>query len=103
MPGADFTDVDPFFDVAEFGSAATWQRKQPGAAAVAGVVIIDAPGQLLLEGIASTEWSALYRVAQWPSVAAGDRVTVGTTIYEAREVLALDDGLLARAMLRRMN
>lgn len=103
MPGTDFTDVDPFFAVDEFGSSATWQRRQPGAAAVAGVVIIDAPGQLLLEGIASTEWSALYRVAQWPSVAAGDRVTVGPTIYEVREVLAIDDGQLARAALRRLN
>ena len=66
-------------------------------------VMWDAPGVSPFEGVQSTEPSIRFRVADWPSVAAGDRVTVGTTIYEVREVLAIDDGQLARAALRRLN
>jgi hypothetical protein len=102
MPGADFGDLDPFFDAAEFGTDATWRSAQPGLAPVAGVVILDAPGAILFDGIASTEWSALYPVVQWPALAAFDRIEVGTTIYEVREVLTIDDGLTARAALQRL-
>ena len=103
MPGAVFTDVDPFFDADEFGTAATWQSQSAGIAPVVGVVLIDAPGQMLFEGVMSTDWTATYRVADWPTAAAGDRLTIGTTIYEIRELRSVDDGLLARAALRRLN
>lgn len=101
MPGASFVEVDFAFDVDEFGTSAEW-RAQPNAAPVTAIVLIDAPGALILDGIVSTDWMVTYRVALWPSVQGGDRVHVGSTIYEVREALALDDGLLARAALRRL-
>jgi hypothetical protein len=90
------------FERAGMLQPATWYealRSEPSAAHV----MIDAPGQLLLDGIVSTDWSALYRVDLWPAVRSGDRITQGAMTFEVREVLAVGDGALARAALRRLD
>lgn len=102
MPGLDFSGVDPFFDVDEFGVLASWQSQRPGSAAVSAVVLLDAPGAAVLDGVVTTDWSAMYRPALWTTVAAGDRITVGSALYQVIDVLSVDDGQLARAALRRL-
>jgi hypothetical protein len=101
MPGAAFTDVDAFFDADEFGSAASWQSRAPGAQAVSGVVLLDAPDEDALDDIRASAHRITYRVAQWPVVREGDRITVGAQLYTVRRVAAIDDGLLAQADLQR--
>jgi hypothetical protein len=101
MPGAAFTDVDAFFDAAEFGSAATWQSRAPGAAEVAGVVLLDAPDEDALDDIRAAAHRITYRPAQWAGVREGDRVTIAGQLYTVRRVAAIDDGQLARADLQR--
>jgi hypothetical protein len=71
--------------------------------AIAALVIFDAPGAEQLEGVETVEYSAKYRVADWPAVRPGLRVTIGSVLYEVRSALPIDDGLLARAALRRLN
>lgn len=78
--------------------AASWTAA--GGAAVAGLVIFDAPGFEPLEGVASVDYSVLYRVSDWATVREGDTITVGTA-YRVREVTPVDDGLLARAFITR--
>lgn len=97
MPG-DFiaSDLAAFFNTAEFGTAATWTPKV--GAPVSASVIFDAPGDALIDGVYSTEFSVLYRTSLWPSVKEGDTVTVGTA-YKVRSVMVLDDGQTARAFL----
>lgn len=103
MPGPDFTDVDPFFDAAEFGSAASWLPKAPNSAPVAGVVLLDAPDEDALDDIRASAHRITYRVSQWPVVREGDRVAIGTQLYTVRRVAAIDDGMLAQADLQRLD
>lgn len=103
MPGPDFTDVDPFFDVAEFGSAASWQSRTPNANAVVGVVLLDAPDEDALDEIRASAHRITYRVSQWPAVREGDLVTIGAQKYTVRRIGAIDDGQLAQADLQRLD
>lgn len=101
MPGADFTDVDFGFDVDEFGSAATW--RDPTGPAVEAVVLFDAPGALVADDVVTTDYSVLYRVELWPTVRPADVIEVGSTVYRVTQVMQIDDGALARAMLARVD
>lgn len=97
MPGAFIAaDLASFFNAAEFATAASWTAK--GGSAVAADVIFDAPGDVVIDGVYSTDYSVLYRTSIWPTVREGDTVTVGTA-YKVRSILVLDDGLTARAFL----
>lgn len=101
MPGPAFTDVDAFFDADEFGVAATWRARAPGAAAVVGVVLLDAPDEDALDDIRAAAHRITYRVSEWATVREGDRVTIGAQLYTVRRVAAIDDGHIARADLQR--
>lgn len=101
MPGASFTDVSWAFDTSEFGSAATWTAQ--GGSPVAGVVLFDAPGALVLDDVMATDYLITYATATWPTVADRDVVTIGAVQYLVRQVMPLDDGRLARAALKRLS
>lgn len=101
MPGSAFTDVSAFFDSAEFGIAASWQPRLPGAPALAGVVLLDVPDEDSLDDIRAAAHRITYRVSEWATVREGDRVTIGAQLYTVRRVAAIDDGQLARADLQR--
>lgn len=97
MPGADFLDTAPFFDVEEFGAAAIW-RPEIGSS-VASVVILDAPDQQLFDNVTARDRSCVYRTTVWPTVDSGDRIEIGADAYHVRRIERLDDGALARAWL----
>lgn len=99
MP-SPFDEVDPFFDPDE-ATAASWSAR--GMPAVPGLVWQVEPGVDLLEQVSTTDYSIAFRVSQWPAVQPSDRVTIGAVIYEVRRINPIDDGLLARAALRRLN
>ena len=84
------------FEHAGMLKEASW--KAPSSPAVPGKVFLDAPGEILIDGVATNDYSAVYRISDWPTVREGDTVTVGDA-YRVRLSLALEDGLLARVVL----
>ena len=96
-------DLSAFFDVDEFAVLASWRSSLPTASAIEAAVQLDAPGQVLLDGVQTTDWSVLYRVDVWPTVRSGDRITQGSRTFEVSEILAVGDGALSRAALRRLD
>ncbi len=89
------------FKAAGMLTAATWAPgSSPGG--VAADVMLDAPGDRVLEGVAVGDLALTYRSADWPSVRANDRITIGATLYYADAPLAIEDGLLSRVALRRL-
>jgi hypothetical protein len=81
--------------------AATWYEALGSTPSVA-PVMLDAPGLFVLDGIETTEWSVLYRKAEWPAVRSGDRIVIDAATYEVRDQQPVADGLLVRAALRRL-
>lgn len=68
---------------------------------IAADVIYDAPGAVALENLSVVDHSVRFRTADWASARSRDTVTIGVLVFEVSEVVALDDGLVSRAMLRR--
>jgi hypothetical protein len=101
MPGAAFTDVSMFFAETEFGTAATWTAVATGTP-VSGVVLFDAPGAGVLDDITAIDYIVTYRVSQWAAVKPGDTITISAVAYKVREVLPIDDGLIAKAAVKRV-
>ena len=101
MPGAFLSDLAPFFDVAEFGTSATWTAVATGTP-VAGAVLFDAPGATVLEDVTAIDYIVTFRVDQWASVRSGDTITIGAVAYKVRGVLPVDDGLMAKAAIRKL-
>ena len=101
MSASDFADVSGFF--ADFGTSASWRGQGGASTAITSVVIVDAPGELLLQDVGAIDYVVTYRQAEWPTVRGGDRVVIGATHYEVRDALPIDDGVIARAALRRLN
>lgn len=93
-------DLSPYFDDDAFGTTATWRN--PTGDAVEAVVIFDAPGVLVADNVIATECSVLYRVSLWPTVRERDVIEVAGLEYRVTEMLPIDDGALARAMLARL-
>lgn len=101
MPGSFLLDLAPFFDAAEFGTSATWTAVATGTP-VAGTVLFDAPGANVLEYGTAIDYVVTYRVDQWATVRTGDTITVNAVPYKVREVMPIDDGLIAKALVKRV-
>jgi hypothetical protein len=101
MPGADFSDLSPFFNASEFATAATWTAVATGAP-IAGLVLLDAPGDLVLDDVATIDYGVTFRASEWPAMRERDAVSVGAWLYRVRAVTPIDDGLLVRAALTRI-
>jgi hypothetical protein len=84
------------FELAGMLHEATWTPQ--GGTGTDALVMFDAPGASVIEGVYSADYSVVYRVSDWPNVREGDAITVGAA-YKVREVLALTDGLLSRAFV----
>jgi hypothetical protein len=89
------------FERAGMLQAATWHDSV--GVPVTSVVMLDAPGTVILADVLSSDYSVLYRVSLWPGVRPQDRIDVGATQYRVREVLPVSDGALARATLVRLD
>jgi hypothetical protein len=101
MPGAFLSDLAPFFAASEFGTSATWTAVATGTP-VAGTVLFDAPGADVLADVTAIDYVVTYRVDQWASVRSGDTITISAVAYKVREVMPIDDGLIAKALVKRV-
>ncbi len=97
-----FTELMVVF-VGDFGVAAT-RTPAAGGSAQDGTVIFDQPGSVV-DGmdVIATEPLALMASTQWPTLAAGDLLTIGAHGYRVRQVLPLDDGATKRAVLAQVS
>ena len=69
---------------------------------VSAVVMYDAPGAAMLDGMIADDAPQLLVPSQsWPAARAGSAIVVGGVSYTAREVTAQDDGALLYIRLRR--
>lgn len=94
------SDLAAMFDEGDFAVAAVW-TPAAGGAGTPGSVVYDAPGMQVLDDVMSRDITVRYRTAVWPSVKEKDQVLVGSTTYKVRQVMPLDDGLVAQASLYR--
>jgi len=92
MIDATFGDIY----LADFGVSAQ-------AGAHTGKVIFDTPDNINFDGMAQvTEFTALFRTADFPLLQVGGSFTVNGTAYRVLEVYLLEDGLFSRANLQNM-
>lgn len=95
-----FDEIDPFFWPGEAQSA-TWTPVS--GSPVVGLVWLDRPDEMALDDVMAADHAVTYRVAQWPTVRSGDQVTIAAVTYTVRGApMRLDDGLVARANLKRL-
>ena len=93
-------------DVSAFyvdGESATL-RPAAGGAPVTGRVILDQPGANLFNGsVSTTDYTLRYPTATFPRVEVGDRITIGRTDYQVRDVpQPVADGLEATVSLAKL-
>jgi len=86
---------DAFSDVflADFGLNAT-------SGTASGKVLFDQPDNMAFgDMVQTTEYTATFRVVDFPSLAVGNAFTISGKAYTVREVVRIEDGAFARATL----
>lgn len=65
-----------------------------------GKVLFDQPDNTAFgDLVQTTEYTATFRVADFPVLVAGNTITISGTAYAVREVVRIEDGAFARATL----
>lgn len=89
MIDAAFNDVF----LADFGLNAV-------SGAASGKVLFDQPDNMAFgDMVQTTEYTATFRVVDFPALAVGNTITISGKAYTVREVVHLEDGAFARATL----
>ncbi len=88
-------DLVAFFSEADFALPATYGAQTAS-------VILDQPDEQILSGaVLSREYAITYRSTQLTGLKSDDAITVDGVAYTVREVLALGDGKIMLATLRK--
>lgn len=96
-------DLAIFYDL-DLGAVEATLRPCAGGAPIIGFVHLRAPGIDLFNGaVATTDYTLRYPTATFPRVAVGDRITIGRTDYQVRDVpQPVADGLEATVSLAKL-